>query len=173
MLARISQKLLPAGGALLTVEGPTATAGTLLRRRGLEEGIRGTMLRIGKTLGADWTAAGAQKAAVTWLKLAGKTALKPDLIVSLNDEMAVGAMNAIRAQRPDWGTIHAIGCDGLPEGGQKLVADGILTATLVTPASAGAGMELVVKSVRGQPVPPVEHIPVRPYPPIEELRPAR
>lgn len=173
MLGRISQKLLPAGGALLTVEGPTATAATLQRRRGLEEEIRGTMLRIGKTLGADWTAAGAQKAAVTWLKLAGKTALKPDLIVSLNDEMAVGAMNAIRAQRPDWGAIRAIGVDGLPEGGQRLVADGMLAATLIAPASTGPGMELVVKSVRGQPVPPLESIPVRPYPSLSELQPAR
>ncbi len=172
-LAKISLRLLPAGGALLSVEGPTATAATLQRRRALEEGIRGTMLRIGKTLGADWTAAGAQKAAVTWLKLAGKTALKPDLIVSLNDEMAVGAVNAIRAQRPDWGAIRAIGVDGLPEGGQKLVADGLLTATLVTPASAGPGVELVVTSVRGLPVPPLESIQVRPYPPIEELRPTR
>lgn len=169
LLAKTALALLPAGGKVLCVEGPTATAATLQRRRGLEDGLRGSKVQIGKTLGSDWTAAGAQKVTESWLGLAAKSALKPDLIVALNDEMAVGVQNAFQAKRPEWGKVRAIGCDGLPEGGQKLVKEGVLAATIVAPASTGPGTDLVVRSVRGEKVEQVHAVPVRPFPTIEEL----
>ncbi len=169
LLGKMAVKLLPGGGKVLCVEGPTATAATLQRRRGLEDGLRGSSVQIGKTLGSDWTEAGAAKVAEAWLKLAGKSALKPDLIVSLNDEMAVGALKAIQSVHPDWGKIRAIGCDGLPEGGQRLVKEGVLAATIVTPACTGTGVELVVRALRGDKVEVASSIPVRPFPSLEEL----
>jgi ABC-type sugar transport system substrate-binding protein len=169
LLGRMALTLLAAGGKVLCVEGPTATAATLQRRRGLEEGIRGSKVQIYKTLGSDWTGAGAQKVCESWLALAGKSAMKPDLIVSLNDEMAVGVLQAIQAKHPEWGKVRAIGCDGLPEGGQKLVKDGVLAATIVTPATAGSGTELVVKSLRGEKVEQSVAVGCRPFPSIEEL----
>jgi ABC-type sugar transport system substrate-binding protein len=168
LMGKMSLALLPGGGKVLCVEGPTATAATLQRRRGLEDGIRGSRIQIGKTLGSDWTSAGAAKVTEAWLKLAAKSALKPDLIVSLNDEMAVGVLQAIHAYRPEWGKIRAIGCDGLPEGGQRLVNEGVLAATIVTPATAGPGVELVARAMRGERV-GAAPVPVRPYPSLEEL----
>jgi ABC-type sugar transport system substrate-binding protein len=169
LLGRMALTLLPAGGKILCVEGPTATAATLQRRRALEEGIRGSRVQIYKTLGSDWTGAGAQKVAESWLALAGKSAVKPDLIVSFNDEMAVGVLQAIQAKHPEWGKVRAIGCDGLPESGQRLVKEGVLAATIVTPATAGSGTEQVVKSLRGEKVDQAVAVPIRPFPSIEEL----
>ncbi len=169
LLGQMALTLLPAGGKVLCVEGPTATAATLQRRRGLEEGIKGSKVQIYKTLGSDWTGAGAQKVAESWLALAGKSAAKPDLIVSLNDEMAVGVLQAMKAKHPEWGKVRAIGCDGLPEGGQKLVKEGVLAATIVTPATAGSGTELVVKMLRGEKVEQTVAVPCRPFPSMEEL----
>lgn len=168
LLARMALALLPTGGKVLCVEGPTATAATLQRRRALEDGIRGSSVQIGKTLGSDWTAAGAEKVTGAWLKLAGKSALRPDLVVSFNDEMATGVLQAIHQLHPEWGKLGAIGCDGLAEGGQRLVKEGVLAGTIVCPATAGAGVELVVKSSRGEQVDPASSLPIRPFPPLEE-----
>jgi ABC-type sugar transport system substrate-binding protein len=173
LLGKMALALLTGGGKLLCVEGPTTTAATLQRRRGLEDGIRGSKVQIGKTLGSDWTAAGARKVTDTWLRLAGKSALKPDLIVSLNDEMAVGALEAIKANHPEWGKIRAIGCDGLPEGGQRLVREGVLAATIVAAASTGPGIDLVVRAGRGQKAETAASIPVRAYPSLEQLSAGR
>ena len=173
LLGTMALTLLPTGGKVLCVEGPTATAATLQRRRGLEDGIRGSSIQIAKTLGSDWTSAGAGRVTEAWLKLAGKSAQKPDLIVSLNDEMAVGVLGAIHAVHPDWGKIPAIGCDGRPDGGQRLVKEGVLAATIVTPATTGPGVDLVVKSTRGEKVDLSAAIPTRPFPSLEELAAGR
>lgn len=169
LLARMALALLPAGGKVLCVEGPTATAATLQRRRGLEDGIRGSGVEIRKTLGSDWTSAGAEKVTEAWLKLAGKSASKPDLVVSLNDEMAAGVLQGIQRLHPEWGKLGAIGCDGLAEGGQRLVREGVLSGTIVCPATAGAGVELVAQSARGEKVGPAASLAIRPFPPLEEL----
>jgi ABC-type sugar transport system substrate-binding protein len=169
LLGRMAAALLPSGGKLLVVEGPTATAATLQRRRGLEDGIRGSKTVIGKTLGADWTSGGAGKAVEFWLKLAGKSAQRPDLLVSFNDEMAVGALGALEHMHPEWGKITAVGCDGLPEGGQRLVREGVLAATIVMPTTAGACIELVARAMHGEEIPITTSIPVRPFPTMEGL----
>ncbi len=169
LLGKMALTLLPAGGKILCVEGPTATAATLQRRRGLEEGIKGSKVQIYKTLGSDWTGAGAQKVTESWLALAGKSAVKPDLVVSLNDEMAVGVLHAMQAKHPERGKVRAIGCDGLPESGQKLVKEGVLSATIATPATTASGMELLIRSLRGEKVEQAVAVPCRPFPSLEEL----
>jgi ABC-type sugar transport system substrate-binding protein len=168
--AQLARALLPGGGRILAVEGPSATAAAIQRRRGLEEGLRGSTLQIGKTVTADWTTAGAAKGVDQWLRLLGKAAPKPDLVVANNDEMALGALQALRAVRPEWGKLPAIGADGLPGGGQRQVREGLLSGTVVTPATAGTGVEVAARALAGQPVPPETLVPVRPFPSLEELK---
>jgi ABC-type sugar transport system substrate-binding protein len=167
--ARMVAALRPGGGGALVIEGPTGTSTAIQRRRGLEEGLRETGVRIVKTLSCDWKVAGAEKATATWLGLAGKTTARPDLVIGQNDEMAEGALRALQARKPEWGKVRAIGCDGLPARGQRLVREGLLAATIVTPSGIGAAIDLVVKSLRGQDVPLGVEIPVRPHPSLEEL----
>ncbi len=144
--ARLALALVPGGGRLLAVEGPSTTAAAIQRRRGLEEGLRGSKLQIGKTVTANWTTAGAAKAVDQWLRLLGKAAPRPELVVANNDEMAVGAVQALQAARPEWGKLPAIGSDGLPDGGQRQVREGLLSATVITPATAGTGIEVAARS---------------------------
>jgi ABC-type sugar transport system substrate-binding protein len=172
LMARMFLTLLPGGGKVLMVEGPSATAASLHRRRGADEGLKGSGVKIYKTLTADWSSAGAEKVAASWLKLMREDAARPDLLGSLNDEMAVGALQAFRTNRPAWGAIPAIGCDGLPQGGQRLVREKVLVATIVTPPTTGPGLELVAKFLRHEEVPKVTFVPVRSFPPLEELKPA-
>jgi inositol transport system substrate-binding protein len=167
--AEMALRFLPGGGKVLVLEGPTATSTTIQRRRGLENRLRGSRVQPSKTVSADWKCAGAERATETWLRLVGNAAVRPDLVISQNDEMAEGALQALHANRPDWGKLRAIGCDGLPGSGQRLVREGVLAATIVTPPATGAGVDLVVKSMRGEQVPPGLSIRVRPYPALEEL----
>jgi ABC-type sugar transport system substrate-binding protein len=173
LLARLALALAPPSAKLMVMEGPGANSATLQRRQGLEEGLRSSNMYVSKSLGADWTVPGAAKAVETWLKLAGKSAVRPDLLVSMNDESAVGALQSIRAFRPEWGAIPTIGCDGLPEGGQKLVRDGVLAGTVVIPSGTGAGVEMVAGWKRGHRAEPVISLPVHTVPALEALGHAR
>jgi ABC-type sugar transport system substrate-binding protein len=123
-----------------------------------------------QTLVSDWKTAGAEQVAESWLGLAGGSAARPDLVISQNDEMAVGVLRAFAAMRPSWGKVPAIGIDGLPDYGQRLVNEGVLSATILNPSPTGPGVDLVARWLRGEKVTSVT-IPVRPYPSIEELAP--
>ena len=59
--------------------------------------------------------------------------------------MAVGARKALLEHRRDWTGLRFLGCDGLPEGGQRLVAQGLLAATVVTPSNTGPALEIVAR----------------------------
>jgi ABC-type sugar transport system substrate-binding protein len=67
--------------------------------------------------------------------------------------MAVGARRALRRLRKEWTELMFTGCDGLPEGGQRLVRDGDLAATIITPPPAGAAVTIVAQAVAGTPAP--------------------
>ena len=54
------------------------------------------------------------------------------------------------------------GCDGLPEGGQRLVREGGLAATVITPSNAGPAVDLIAEGLRTQ----------RPIPAEVTLKPA-
>jgi len=166
--ARLLRVLLPRGGSILTVEGPPDSAATGHRRLGLAEGLEGAPIEVVKALCGSWTADGAEQAVSLWLRLAAR-GRKPDAVAAQNDAMGLGARRALQAVRPQWADVPIIGCDGLPAGGQRLVHDRVLTATVVTGATAGPGVELVARWLRGEPVPPQTVIAPSPYPLLEEL----
>jgi ABC-type sugar transport system substrate-binding protein len=169
--ARIFRALLPRGGNIVYVEGPSFQAAAIHRRNHVQSGLPGSSIEIVKLLSGDWTADSAERAASIWLKLAGKSA-RPALIGSQNDEMGLGVRKAIAALRPEWSSIPVTGVDGLPEGGQRLVREKVLAATIITPSPAGPAVELVARSLRGERIPPLTLMPPRAYPPVEDLRPA-
>ena len=151
---RQARALLPSGGALLLVEGPPDTPAAQGRTRGLEEEIRGTGLEIGRGLHGDWTEQSGERAMSSWLRLATSEAFRPSLVVCQNDAMAVGAGRAMRSIRPDWADVPLTGCDGLPAGGQRLVEQGELVATVVKPTTTGPALELLARALGGAGAPP-------------------
>ncbi len=165
--ARHFRALLPNGGSVLYIEGPSMSATSQLRRRTMEEGIRGSNVRIGKTLRADWTEAGAKRVMTSWLKLDSEH--RPDLVGAQNDTMAVGAREALLTSRPEWAKVPITGCDGLPDGGQDLVNRGELAATVVKPTTAGAGVALVARALSGEALPAPVVLSPQSYPPVETL----
>ncbi|HYD42145.1 MAG TPA: substrate-binding domain-containing protein [Anaeromyxobacter sp.] len=158
--------LLPRGGQVLQVEGPSASAATVLRRRMTDEELKDSRVVVAHAIAGDWTTEGADWAVSSWL--AENRDARFDAVCAQNDEMAVGARKALRNHRPDW-VGPFTGCDGLPDGGQRMVREGLLAATVVKPPTGGAGVELVAAALRGEPVPPHVLIPPRSVPELEVL----
>jgi ABC-type sugar transport system substrate-binding protein len=162
--------LLPNGGSVVFIRGPADSATAASRFQGLEAGLRGSRIEMKGLLNADWTPAGGEAAAASWLRLKSTGAEAADLVGAQNDSMALGARQVIRQARPDWGHLRYLGCDGLPNGGRRAVDGGELTATVVKPTTTGPAIELVARSLRGEPAGNVVLRPVS-YPPIEDIRP--
>jgi ABC-type sugar transport system substrate-binding protein len=167
--ARQFRALLPRGGSVLYVQGPPETAAAQARLKGMAAEIEGAGIEV-KVVAAEWTEASAESALSAWLRLKTSKLFRADLVGCQNDALALGARKALRAHPPDWVPVPFTGCDGLPEGGQRLVQAGELVATIVLDSCAGAAVEMLDGSLKsGQPPPTILVIPPRSFPPVEEL----
>ena len=160
--------LLPQGGAVLYLQGPADTSAASGRFQGVQEAIRGTGIEL-RVLNGDWTEESGEKAVATWLRLKTSEGFSPGVVCAQNDAMAVGARRAILALHREWSRVPFTGCDGLPEGGQKLVRTGELTATILTPTSAGPAVALVARALSGERLPLELRLSPRSHPPEDEL----
>jgi ribose transport system substrate-binding protein len=157
---------------VLCVQGPEYSTVTLDRFAGLRESL-GAGFDV-RPLNGDWTDASGERAVASWLRLSTAAAFRPDVVACQNDSMAQGARRALARQRPDWACAPFLGCDGLPEGGLKMVAAGELAATIVTASNTGPALELVSRWKRTGEVPPSEVLlPPRSHPPEEHIRARR
>jgi ABC-type sugar transport system substrate-binding protein len=164
--------LLPQGGTVLFVHGP-ATSQTEERRRGTEEVMQGAGVRL-LQLSGTWSEDSGEKAVRAWARLKTTGGDRVDLLAAQNDLMAVGARKALIATRPELAGIPVLGIDGLPSGGQKLVTQKQLTATVVMPANAGRAVEVVAEWLRsGRHPPEMLRQSPEPYPALDRLEQSR
>lgn len=163
---------LPKGGSMLYVQGPADTSAAQERQEGLQETISGLKIET-KVLYAEWTEESAAKAVVAWLRLKTSESFHPGLVSAQNDAMAMGARKALLAQRQEWSRLPFTGCDGLPEGGQRLVDTKMLAATVVVPSNAGPAVELVARFLNGEPAPAQLVLKPHSYPPEPRLSPEK
>jgi ribose transport system substrate-binding protein len=173
--ARQIAVLLPRGGAVLLIQGPSVSSVSRDRHAGLQEllppNVHVTSLR------GRWTEESAHQSVCSWLHLAAAQRLRIDLIVAQNDAMGIGARKAIEetivdADRDHWLGIPITGCDGVPTTGQTWVRTGQLAATVVVPPSTGEAMTLMTKALRsGTTVPEHFFTTSSPFPAIEKLIP--
>jgi ribose transport system substrate-binding protein len=167
---RQGRSLLPGGGRALCVQGPADSTVSADRLAGLEEAL-GKAFEV-RSLNGDWTEAGGAKAVTSWLRLKTAEAFTPDVVASQNDSMAAGARRALLQHHPGSGSLLFLGCDGLPDGGQRMVARGELAATVVTPSNTGPAVEIVSRWLRSGQVPSREILlPPRSHPPEDHIRP--
>jgi ABC-type sugar transport system substrate-binding protein len=164
---RQARALAPGGGPVLCVGGPADTSAAIERLAGLKETLGGGYEV--KVLNGDWTEQSGDKAVGAWLRLKTSEGFRPCVFVAQNDAMAVGARRATRAHRREWSDVPVIGCDGLPEGGQRLVRAGELAATVVTPTTAGQAVALVGRALGGERLAAEVRLAPRSFPPEDEL----
>jgi ribose transport system substrate-binding protein len=165
--------LLPHGGHMLYIEGPTASDAAKLRTVGMRS-KKPANIEV-RTIKGRWTENSGYEALQAWLRLSTSRNENIGIIGSQNDEMALGARRALQehAQELDaakWMRIPFTGCDGLPKTGQDWVRDGRLAATVIIPPNADIALEMVAKALQTGVNPPQRTLtkPV-PYPAIEDL----
>jgi ribose transport system substrate-binding protein len=151
--------LLPKGGSVLYVQGPSENSAAKERTAGMQEikppNIQAIMLK------AQWTEESALRAVRSWLKLTTSQKSTIDVVAAQDDSMAMGARKAFQeltneVERERWLKLPFIGCDGLPNTGQAWVKSGQLTATVFVPPNAGQAIEMIADSIRNR-----KQLPVR------------
>jgi ribose transport system substrate-binding protein len=171
--ARQVRAIVPSGrGTVLYIQGPSDTSVARERLRGAQEGLSGSGISL-KILEGNWSEASGEAAIQRWLRLKTSEEERPAMIACQNDGMAVGARRAALAAartRPELANLPLTGCDGVPDGGQRLVNMHHLAATVITPPNTGPAVDLVARMLKTRQVPPAELLlkPVS-YPPEAEL----
>ena len=148
--------LLPRGGIILYIQGPSHSKAATLRYEGLLETMPGNIqLRAVK---GHWTEGSAERAVHSWLGLSTSRNTEIVAVCAQDDSMAVGARKAIE-QTPhelqkSWRQIPFLGCDGVPQTGQEWVRQGRLAATVYNPPTAPVAIDLLAAFLRDGTMPP-------------------
>ena len=161
-------------GNILYVEGPSSGGGAAaLRTKGMLS-LKPPGL-VMKMLKGDWTERSGHHAIKSWLSLSTSRKLDIRLVGCQNDAMAMGARRAFEEvpgarDREQWLKVPFTGCDGVPQTGQEWVRRGLLTATVVSPPTAGLALEVLTKATQsGQDPPACTSSAAWSFPKIEEL----
>jgi len=143
--------LLPGGGSVLYIKGPSQSRSAQERELGMLEtkpsNIQLAMLK------AEWTEESAGRAVRSWLKLATSQSATIKLVGAQDDSMAMGARKAFQeitneAERSRWLSLPFTGCDGQQATGQAWVREKLLAATIHIPPLAGQAMEILAKAMQ-------------------------
>lgn len=167
--------LLPKGGGLLYIQGPTENSAAKERTIGMQEtkpsNIHFALLK------AQWTEESSQRSVRSWLKLTTSQRAAIDLIGAQDDSMAIGARKAFQelpneSEQERWLKLPFTGCDGLPKTGQSWVRSGLLAATIYVPPNTGQAVEMLVQALQQKKPLPERALTVAvSIPPLEELKP--
>ncbi len=163
--------LLPAGGIVLYIQGPSESSAAKQRYTGfLETKSDGVQLRV---LKAHWTEASAYKTVGSFLSLSTSRQAQITAICAQDDSMAMGARKAFeecRELREQLQKMPFLGCDGLPKTGQAWVRRKLLAATIFIPPNADLAIEMMVKSIATSTLPPERtYTTAKSFPSIEVL----
>jgi len=168
--------LLPRGGSVLFIQGPSVSSVSQGRLQGLRETLPSGVQLV--NLKGKWTEESAYQSVCSWMTLMRAQKLRIDMICAQNDAMAIGAKKAVKeladeADREVLSSIPVTGCDGVPGTGQAWVRAGRMAATVIVPPCAGTAVTLMTRALQTK-VPPADHtfaIP-EPFPPIDALKPS-
>jgi ABC-type sugar transport system substrate-binding protein len=171
--ARQVAALLPKGGSILYIEGPSENFASKHRTVGFYE-AKPQNIQV-KALRGQWTEASAQKALTSWLRLSTSRQTKIDAIIAQNDAMAVGARKAFQEiseirERDRWLNLPYTGVDGVPKTGQSWVKSGLLAATVVVPTNTDVAIDMLARSLQTGTMPPERSLTMpRSFPSVEDL----
>jgi len=151
--------LLPQGGSVLYVTGPSNSPSTRLRNEGLQETMP-TNLQVRALKSEGWAEQNGTRSVGAWLRLSTARHDRIDAVVAQSDMLALGARKALQAARSSGRSVPIsdfpfTGVDGLAHGGQEWVRKGILAATVIVPTNAGTALEMLAQAIRAG-VPPAE-----------------
>jgi ABC-type sugar transport system substrate-binding protein len=162
--------LLASGGRLLCVAGPARSSAAQQRLEGLKSQIGGDV-ELHEISAGQWTESDGIVAFNDWYRVAKAGDPVVQVVAGGNDELALGARRACEAlavpeHRSALLRARFLGVDACPTFGQKLVAEGTLAASVVTPANTGLALSNLARFwAEGTPVPLRSYTEATPWPP--------
>jgi ABC-type sugar transport system substrate-binding protein len=167
--ARQVNGLLSSGGRVLYVAGPLHSSAAQERLEGLKAAL-GQAVELEETAANQWVEEDGKIAFENWYRIAKARDPIVQAIAAGSDELAYGARKACEAlpspqHREALLRAKFLGVDALPDFGQRLVKQGLLTASVFTPANTGAALEHLHRFwTQGTPVPLRAYTEARPWP---------
>jgi ribose transport system substrate-binding protein len=167
--ARQVAAALPKGGRVLYVSGPLHSSAAQERLDGFKAQLPGTVA-LEETSAGQWIEGDGRTALENWYRIAKSRDPVVHAIAAGNDELAVGARQACDAlgnaqHREALLRARFFGVDACPTYGQKMITDGVLTASVLTPANTGLALSLLHRFwTLGTPVPLRSFTQARPWP---------
>jgi ribose transport system substrate-binding protein len=164
--------LLPQGGSVLYVEGPSMSSVAIQRREGMES-AKSRNIRI-TTIHSNWNEESAYQSASTRLQLASSRGENFDLVAAQSHELALGARKAFRnidnpEQREKWLGLRFI-ASGISGQVKPLVDGGVLAAAVVTSVTMEVALKLLVRAIETQAQPPERSVvEATSYPDLEKI----
>jgi ribose transport system substrate-binding protein len=164
--------LVPQGGSILYLQGPSHSPAAQQRSEGMQE-TKPQNVDV-KTVRAKWTNDSAQDAINAWLRLSFSNTAPIQAVVAQDDSMAMGAREAFqkRWDAESWLHLPFLGCDGLLKAGQAWVRRGCIAATVVIPPTIGLAIELLLQELRTGVKSPTRTLTIpKSFPSLETLKP--
>jgi ribose transport system substrate-binding protein len=168
--------LLPDGGPILYIQGPSDSLAAKQRTAGMYQ-TKPAAIDL-KPMKAQWTEESSYRMVSSWIRLSTSQQEQLVAVAAQDDSMAMGARKAFQqlpgSTRDRWLKLPYLGCDGLPNSGQAWVRQGLLTATIYIPPNAGTAMEMLAQAIQSGKMPPEQTLttPVS-YPDLEMLKSRR
>jgi ABC-type sugar transport system substrate-binding protein len=164
--------LLPQGGSVLCIEGPSASSVAIQRHEGVED-AKPRNVQI-TTLRSKWSEEGACQSVTAWLRLATSLAEKFDLVAGQTHELILGARKASqdidnKEQKKKWLEVPCIGI-GISNHVKPLVDGRVLTAAVITSVTMELALRMLVRAFQTQVQPPERSIvEASSFPDLEKL----
>jgi len=145
--------LLPAGGSVLYVQGPSFSTVTEQRAAGMLE-TKPSNITIRVLKSANWTEDAGFHAVASWLRLSTANQGQMHAVQAQNDFLAMGARRAFEECAPELkqdqkSRLPFLGVDRLPRTGQAWIRQGILAATVIVPPTTSQALDALVSALQG------------------------
>jgi ribose transport system substrate-binding protein len=164
--------LLPQGGSVLYIEGPSTSSVAIQRREGMES-TKPRNLRI-TTIHSNWNEENAYQTVSARLQLASSRGESFDLVATQSHEIALGARKAFRnidnpEQREKWLGMRFI-ASGIAGQVKPLVDGGVLAAAVLTSVTMELALRILVRAIETKVQPPERNaVEATSYPDLEKM----
>lgn len=139
--------LLGGKGNIVIIEGPMGQSAQIERREGIKNILdKNPDIKVLAEKTANWSRSEAMTVMETWLQAFDQI----DAIVGENDEMALGAREAVKASGKN---IPAIGVDGITDALNAVESDDLVASIFQDGAGQGSkAVEVLVNAIKGETV---------------------
>lgn len=135
-------------GNIVLLEGPIGNSPQVLRRQGIDAELKdhpGLTLLADKT--GNWSRAEGLAVMENWLSLYGDAI---NGVIAENDEMALGAMEAMRAKGYSFDKVKVVSIDGIPDAVRIIDQDDLYTLFKSAHFEGQGAMDLALRAIEGE-----------------------